>query len=411
VTTDRWAGFEHAAALAEMAPRLPALRHRVVLGKRVGDDEVDLDRAAERGRDGLGEPVEDADRVAMVLFTSGTSGDPKAVLHSFNTILGAYGPLVPDYDFGPDDVFFTLNGLASGTGQNVTGFIPLYVGGRAVITDIKDPDSVVGLLGDEEVTFVFGAPVSLSSMAEAVGRRSRKLPALRRVVAGGTIVPAELVEVLADRFGITLQSVWGMTEVGSATSTSLDDPPGWAAKSVGRPHAGAEFDLRAEGPEVSLERPARLFVRGALVCLAMMGRDDGETYVPDDHDEGWYDTGDLAVPDGRGGVRIVGRAADRIGGSTMIPVADVEDALRTHADIVDVALVGYGEDQSLACAVVVARTPVTLEGLRSFLDGIGMTDWYQPVRLEVVDALPYNTMGKVRKELLRCRLRGEAARE
>ena len=89
-----------------------------------------------------------------------------------------------------------------------------------------------------------------------------------------------------------------------------------------------------------------------------MSRDGGEPDVLAKRDDGWYDTGDLAVPDGRGGIRLLGRAVDRIGGRSMIPVGDVENVLRAHPDIVDVAIVGYGPDNVSACAVVVARGPL-----------------------------------------------------
>jgi cyclohexanecarboxylate-CoA ligase len=83
-------------------------------------------------------------------------------------------------------------------------------------------------------------------------------------------------------------------------------------------------------------------IRGASVCLGTMGRDSGTLQVLAEHNEGWYDTGDLTVPDGRGGYRLAGRASDRIGGAFMIPVADVEDTLRAHPDITDVAVVAGG---------------------------------------------------------------------
>lgn len=85
----------------------------------------------------------------------------------------------------------------------------------------------------------------------------------------------------------------------------------------------------------------------------------------------------------------------------MIPVADVEDALREHPDIVDAALVGYGAGNQLACAVVVSRKPQTLEEVRAYLDSIAMTETYQPARLELVEQLPRNSMGKVDKHHLR----------
>jgi cyclohexanecarboxylate-CoA ligase len=202
-----------------------------------------------------------------------------------------------------------------------------------------------------------------------------------------------------------------MTETGVATITRSDDPPDWAAHSDGRPVLSVELDLRSDG-EISRERPGELFVRSGGLCVATVGRDTGNVVVISEHDDGWYDTGDLAVPDGRGGIRLMGRAGDKIGGVFMIPVNDVESELLRHSGVRDVALVGYpdGQGGELACAIVVpANTPpVTLDELRRYLGGLGMTDWYLPTRLECVDALPRNGTGKVRKELLRRWLRGEA---
>jgi non-ribosomal peptide synthetase component E (peptide arylation enzyme) len=88
-------------------------------------------------------------------------------------------------------------------------------------------------------------------------------------------------------------------------------------------------------------------------------------------------------------------AVDRIGELFMIPAADVEDALRRHPDITDAALVGYGPKSDLPCAAVVSSRPLTLGEVRGYLDGIGMTDWYQPTRLELIDQLPRNPTGKI----------------
>jgi cyclohexanecarboxylate-CoA ligase len=108
----------------------------------------------------------------------------------------------------------------------------------------------------------------------------------------------------------------------------------------------------------------------------------------------------------------MGRASDRIGGALMIPVQDVESELLENPRVADVALVGYpdGQGGELACAVVTPATtpPVTLDELRTYLLDQGMTDWYLPSRLEHVTELPRNNTGKVRKELLRRWLQGEA---
>jgi cyclohexanecarboxylate-CoA ligase len=167
------------------------------------------------------------------------------------------------------DVVFTPNALTHAVGQTFVNLLPLYVGGQALVCDTADPDAIVDLMTACEVTTLAGAPVFLASLAEAAGRRSQKPAALKRVLAGASTIPAELVDLVADRFGLALLGGWGMTEVIGTTMTSPADPPDWALHSVGRPHAALEIDLRGDGgAEISAGHPARLFVRGASVCLA-----------------------------------------------------------------------------------------------------------------------------------------------
>lgn len=179
--------------------------------------------------------------------------------------------------------------------------------------------------------------------------------------------------------------------------TRSDNPPNWAASSDGRPIAGMELDLRSDA-EITKERPGRVFAGGGGVCLATVGRDTGALKITAEHDDGWYDTGDLAIPDGRGGIRLQGRVGDRIGGVFMIPAHDVESELLTNPRIKDVALVGYPDQQGgeLACAVLVAASttpPITLDELRQHLTDQGMTEWHLPTRLEYVDTAQWQREG------------------
>lgn len=250
VTTEVWEGYKYSAALATIAARVPSLRHRLIVGGRAEPGEVDLTRAMELLAPGefiAGDAAEDPDRVSMVVFTSGTTGTPRAVLHSFNTFHAGCESLA------------VRRGLTSSLSS---------------------------------------APVFLEATVEAARTRNVKPSRLRELIAGATTVPASLVETARASLGITVQGAWGMTEVTGPTLTSLEDPPDWAVRSIGGPHMALEIDLRPDGP-VSAENPARMFVRGACVCLATTGRDGGEVDVVASHDDGWYDTGDLAVPDGR----------------------------------------------------------------------------------------------------------------
>jgi cyclohexanecarboxylate-CoA ligase len=409
VTTQEWDGYAHSAAVASIAGRLSSLKHRIIIGGRITPGEINLERCIQEvdaSRLGTDHTAEDPDRVSMALFTSGTSGGPKAALHSFNTFYAGNAARAARGGLSSADVLYTPHALGHMLGQNISNMLSLNLGAQALITDTWDPEMAARLLAEYGVTYVTGAPVFIDAIAAAVRSRSQELPRLRLVIATGTTVPVSLTGIVRDALGVTLGGGWGMTETGGASLTAPDeDPPDWAARSIGRPFGCMEADLRSDG-EVSARNPGRLFVRGANVCLATVPRDGGEVNVLTDNDEGWYDTGDLAVPDGRGGLRLAGRAADRIGGAFMIPAADVEDALRGHPDIADAALVGYGPGNELACAVVVSRKPLTLQEVHAYLDSIQMTEWYQPRRLELVDQLPRNTAGKVSKHALRSWLAG-----
>jgi cyclohexanecarboxylate-CoA ligase len=408
VTTEAWDGYKHAAMLASIADRLPAIKHRIIVGGHAAAGEIDLDERIEqvpastlRITHKADDSAEDPDRVSIVLFTSGTTGAPKAVLHSFNTFYASYRFTGVRAGLSSLDVMFTPHAVGHVLGLHMVNMLPLYLGAQAFISDTWDPEASADLLAEHGVTFVIAAPVFIEAIARAARRQHLRLPRLRHVNATATTIPASLVAAVSDDLGRVLETGWGMTETGGASLTSADeDPPNWAARSIGSPYACMEVDLRSDG-EVSPQSPGRLFVRGANVCLATMPRDGGEVTVLADGDGAWYDTGDLVVPDGRSGLRMVGRAADRIGGALMIPVADVEDALRGHPDIDDAALIGYGPQNQLPCAVIVSQRPPTLHEVRGYLDGIGMTVWYQPQRLEVVDRLPRNATGKVDKYGLR----------
>ena len=418
ITVDRWAGFDHAEALRDMASQLPTLRHRVVLGQaEKGDIEFtpvfEETPWEQRHPVALDDAKEDPDAVSAVFFTSGTSGEPKAALHTENTLFTTTVAVCEVMDIESSDVVFSPHALMHMAGQG-SARSALQTGASIVLLDSWSGARGLEVMAESATTrLVIAAPVYINDLIAAIGDQNGQqvLPALRTVATGATSIPAPLAAAVVKAFGTPLQTSWAMTETGAATMTRSDDPPGWAAQSDGRPLRSVELDLRSDG-EISRERPGELFVRSGGVCVATVGRDTGDVVVISELDDGWYDTGDLAVPDGRGGIRLMGRAADRIGGVFMIPVNDVESELVRHFGIRDVALVGYpdGQGGELACAVVVpASTPaVTLDELRRYLEAQGMTDWYLPARLECVDALPRNGTGKVRKELVRRWLRGEA---
>ncbi|GAA0448626.1 cyclohexanecarboxylate-CoA ligase [Paractinoplanes deccanensis] len=392
-----------------LAAAAPGVRHRVLLGGAAGGDisfEEYFERTAWERRHpmGLGAADEDPDRAAIVLFTSGTSGEPKGVVHSFNTIYAGISAIAAAERVGPGDTMFIPHALTFIGGILYGITMPLLAGAASVVLDRWDGETGLRLLRESHVTVMFAAPVFFQDLLRAVRRDPAPLPPLRLAVTGATTVPPRLVREVPEVLGVALRTLWGMTEVAAQTWTRATDPADRGTASDGSPGPGLEVGLRT----LDGEGAARLFVRGAGVALATLGRDGGRLRVLAEHDDGWYDTGDLARPDGHGGIRILGRVADRIGGSLLIPVNDVESELLEHPSIDDVAVVGYLDETGYErpCAVVVAHEPVpSLAGLREFLTGRGMTEWYQPDRLEVRDRLPRNSAGKVLKAQLRESLR------
>jgi len=417
VMVDHWGGYDHSQALAEMAPVLPNLRHRVVYGDAARTGAIDFAELFVDGRespDRSSWPRLDPDKACLVLFTSGSTGESKGVLHSFNTLYsGARGWMSEMSPGGPgaDRGAATLR-VSHIAGPLWTVFGPLLTGGAGVYQDVFDPEQLLDVMEQADATRLLATPQKLFALAEAQSRRPRRFPSLNTVSSGGTTVPAELTPVVQEVFGVPLRSVWGMTEIVVGTVVGADDPWDWSAHSDGRALPGLE--LRVVTPDGTEGGIGSLQVRGASLCLGTVTGDIGRiTPSTDDGPAGWFDTGDLAHPDGRGGIRIVGRVADRIydkSASVMIPVRDLEDELLRHPEVRDVAIVacrdGMLED---VCAVVVpGEERPTLEDLRSFLTWRGMTEAYYPTRLEFVDELPRDQLGKIRKFQLRDRFNGPA---
>ena len=416
ITVDEWEGFGHAEALRAIAATLPELRHRVVIGDTTNGD-VDFRSAFEQTRweerhpVSLDDAAEDPDRVAMVLFTSGTSGEPKGALHTQNTLYASASSVSQAHDFGPSDVQFTPHALMHTVGQD-TARSALIAGASVVLLDAWSGRRGLQVLADSAATGLVAAPSFVYDMLAATEGAPVHLPALRTLRCVGAAIPSPLIEAVPATFGALLLSGWGSTEIGTGAVTRSDDPPNWVAQSHGRPINGMELDIRSD-TEVTDQRPGRLFARGGAVCLATTGRDTGGVNITADHDDGWYDTGDLAVPDGRGGIRLTGRVCDRTGGVFVIPTRDVASELLTNPRVDDVAMVSYpdADGSESPCAVIVPATapPITLDELRLHLASQGIAVRNLPTRLEYVESLPRNRKGKVRTELLRRWLMGLAS--
>jgi cyclohexanecarboxylate-CoA ligase len=410
ITVAEQDGSRPAETMLDIATRVPSVEHVVVMGgdRPAGTLSFEHDFLAGAGDD----PAELAGRELppddpyLILFTSGTTGDPKGALHSQNTLyagIAAYRDAI-----GLDG---SLVKASPHTCMHYVGFVqklltPLVLGGTAVLPSAWDPAVFLDEFERHGVTMFYGGPGFVHQLVTEQQARPRDTGSLRTIVSGSAPVPPQLVEQVRDTFGVRMYSLWGMTENGPVTMTRPDDPPEWPAHSDGRPTGGMQ--VRIDPMPGRSDGAGPLWVRGPAQCLGYYQND--EAYAEDLDSDGWFHTGDLARDDGRGGIRIAGRTKDIIMHTSFnVPVLDVENVLLTHPNVAEVALIGIPDPAVVEriCAVVVpAGEPPDLAGIVGYLRDQGVGELYLPERLEVVEAMPRTATGKIRKVELRERFGG-----
>ncbi len=340
----------------------------------------------------------------LLLFTSGTTSEAKGVLHSQNTIHAAIRGEAGVFGLDESLVMTTSASYSHYTGVAQGMLMPLMLGGTMAFHDSTDPGDQLDHLAERGVTFLYTAPPNLRKLIAEQKRAPRDL-SLRNLVSGSAPIPPYFVDDVRDTFGVRLHSLWGMTENGPVTISRPDDPEDWAAHSDGSPIS--DMELRIDPVPGQSDDVGVLWVRGPTQCLGYYRRE--ELYAAQLDEDGWFDTDDLVRPDGRGGIRVTGRAKDLIlRHANIVPVADLETIIGRHPTVRDVAVIGLPEGpvDETVCAVVVPASPdvpVTLNDVYKFLADAGMAELYWPQRVETMDALPKTPTGKTRKGELKKR--------
>ncbi|WP_030854286.1 AMP-binding protein [Streptomyces sp. NRRL F-4474] len=404
VVPDVWEGFAHAEALADLAGRLPWLRHRVVVGDAAATGAVDFTAyfrrtAHERTAAGLRDRPRGgrADRPALLISVMGLRDAYTSVLHSPNTLYAnvsaQHAPDGPGRR--PGEVFLSTLPLTSLASLIYSVCWPLAVGGTGVFQDVWDPGRCLDLMAAAGVDQVYAEPAYLAELVTAQRRRPRTARGLRLVLSGGrTSTPAPLAEELREVFGVPALSVWGAPELGMGALSGSGDGDGDGV----RPLGGLEVSAAHAG--------SALEVRGPSVCLATWRHGAAAPVATWEHSDGWLDTGDLAAADGDGGIRVLARAGTRTGAIFMVPVSEVEERLLAHPRVREAAVVAYTDPEhgELPCAVVVPAAedgPPGPAELRAHLVSLGVAEAFLPTRLEIVGALPRDDRGRLRREALR----------
>lgn len=351
-----------------------------------------------------GAVVEDAAQpgdVCMLMYTSGTTADPKGVLHSHETLVHENQTIIDLAGLGEDDVVFMPSPVTHITGFLYGLLLPAMLQAPVVLLDVWDAGRAVELVAAHGATFTVGATPFLQGIVDVHESRG-DTSSLRLFLCGGADVPPALVR-RADRVMGCAARVYGSTEFPTACSGAPDDVIEVRADSDGRLIGAAEARVRDE-----VDGVGQLEVRGPEMFLGYLDAHLNEDAFTTD---GWFRTGDLASIEG-GAITIRGRSKDIIvRGGENISAKEVEDLLYLHADVEDVAVVAMPDPVMVerACAFVVPRegTHPDVESLGTWLGAQGLATQKRPERVELVDELPRTASGKIQKFVLRDRLRAD----
>jgi len=410
--TETFRGFDFAAMFERIGAQLPALQRVVYVRGTRGGAGYDALIAAGRGRTARF-PEVDPSAAKLLLYTSGTTGHPKGVLHNHNTLTRFIENCTRHWRVLPGESLLMPSPVTHITGYGFGLEMPFFAGTRTLLMETWDAAEAARLIDAHAIVGTVSATPFLQELAEMARRTGTRLPSVRFFGCGGAAVPPDLVRDANATFAQACAfRVFGCSEAPMITL-------GW----IGRDHAElaattdgeiVDYEVRIVD-EMGAEQPrgaaGEILARGPAMFAGYA--DEAQTrdaITPD----GFFRTGDLGLVTADGAIVVTGRKKDLIirGGENISP-KEIEDVLHRHPAIAEAAVISMphrrlGEG---VCAYVVARAGHALDpaAVIAHVAASGLARQKCPERVEIVPSLPKTASGKVRKDLLREDVRGRVA--
>ena len=341
---------------------------------------------------------DDAD--AVVMFTSGSTGTPRGVIHTHGSLRYKVGQLTEAHGLTAADCALVPSPLAHVAGLLHGVLMPGALGMKTVLMRRWNPADALDLIERESVTYMVGPPTLFASLMDCDGFDAARTASLRMISCGGASVTPAFCRRAAARLGVTVKRSYGSTEAPTVATSRFDDPPRRMVETDGRAFKPARMAVDARG-ELWVSGPE--LARGYLDAQAT-----AEAFV-----DGWFRTGDLAVLED-GWVTITGRLGDRIIRSgENISAAEVEQHLEAHPAVLQAAAVAEPCERlgERVAAFVIAPGGFSLDACRAWFAQRGAARYTTPERVEVVAELPVLPSGKVDRKQLQATLAAQPPQE
>ncbi|MFN7028028.1 MAG: AMP-binding protein [Sphingopyxis sp.] len=392
-TPDHFRGVDYDRVVADCGV-LPALERHIATGPAF--DALEADGP-------IADPVRiDPDDMALLVYTSGTTADPKGVMHSARGLLAELATMQATRGGDGNDAV-----ISPWPPGHVAGALSMYrylcQGAPLVLMDQWDASLAAELVERHRVTTSSGTPFHLSGMIAAADANGNDLSSLRQYLVGAAPVPPSLI-ARCQAQGLAVYHCYGSSEHPTVTSGVVDDPLDKQLHTEGRAIMGSEMRfVDDDGDDVAAGEDGEICTRGPELFMGYL--DPGlnqAAFLPG----GWYRTGDIGRVDADGYLLITDRKKDIIiRGGENISSKEVEAVLLSHPAIVDAAAVAAPDDRMgevvMACVVLAPDAALTLDEVRNHFAGAGVARQKTPERLSILPELPRNASGKVLKHALR----------
>jgi acyl-CoA synthetase len=412
ITADRFRRTDYVANLEAVRPSLPDLALVVMLSSAGGDlpaGVVSYDRMVESDPlDRL--PAVDPDQPAVIAYTSGTTADPKGVIHTHRSFLAEIRQLAAIQLTAARPMLVGAP-IAHAIGMLGGLLLPLYRGHAVHLTDVWDAGAVLDAMMEGDLTAGSGATVFLLSLLDHPRFTAAHTTRMPLIGLGGAPVPLAVAE-RAEALGVQVTRAYGSSEHPSTTGSSPSDPRAKRNATDGRPLAGVELRIVDEdGRDVSSGAAGEIWSRGPELCA---GYTDPTLTRDAFHEDGWYASGDIGVLDPDGYLTITDRKKDIIiRGGANISAAEIEELVMRLPAVAEVAVVAapdprLGERPFAFLRLRPGAAAPDLADMQRHLESCGLAKPKWPEQVRVVEDFPRTASGKIKKYTLRDVLRAEA---